>query len=220
MADSKFKLFIRKHPVISTILLIAFVDIVLLVASFFGLGIFTHHGQSITVPDLKGLTFDEAVMKLRNMNLSIEISDSIYDTHSAPGAIIIQTPKAGAKIKDNRTIYVTIHSFTTQQVSIPAIVDLSLRQGMSTLQAAGISNINVERIPSQYPDLIYDVKMNGISLQPGTKVPVNTRITIVVGDGLQEVADSTLLNDYNESLDSTDSSFIDPETSDYDDSEY
>ena len=200
MTGNKFSNFIKRHPIISAIISILIVDILLLVIASFGLGWFTNHNQYQIVPELKGMNVAEAAAKLRQSNLVFEISDSIFEASTSPGNIIIQTPKAGSKIKNNRTIYVTIRSFSTQQVSIPSIVDLSLRQGMSMLQAAGFKNIVVEKIPSEYSDLIYDLKMNGLSLSPGDKVPVNANLTIVVGDGLLFQADSVILDNYNEAV--------------------
>ena len=200
MTGNKFSNFIKRHPIISAIISILIVDILLLVIASFGLGWFTNHNQYQIVPELKGMNVAEAAAKLRQSNLVLEISDSIFEASTSPGNIIIQTPKAGSRIKNNRTIYVTIRSFSTQQVSIPSIVDLSLRQGMSMLQAAGFKNIVVEKIPSEYSDLIYDLKMNGLSLSPGDKVPVNANLTIVVGDGLLFQADSVILDNYNEAV--------------------
>ena len=200
MTGNKFSNFIKRHPIISAIISILIVDILLLVIASFGLGWFTNHNQYQIVPELKGMNVAEAAAKLRQSNLVLEISDSIFEASTSPGNIIIQTPKAGSKIKNNRTIYVTIRSFSTQQVSIPSIVDLSLRQGMSMLQAAGFKNIVVEKIPSEYSDLIYDLKMNGLSLSPGDKVPVNANLPIVVGDGLLFQADSVILDNYNEAV--------------------
>ena len=200
MTGNKFSNFIKRHPIISAIISILIVDILLLVIASFGLGWFTNHNQYQIVPELKGMNVAEAAAKLRQSNLVWELSDSVCEASTSPGNIIIQTPKAGSKIKNNRTIYVTIRSFSTQQVSIPSIVDLSLRQGMSMLQAAGFKNIVVEKIPSEYSDLIYDLKMNGLSLSPGDKVPVNANLTIVVGDGLLFQADSVILDNYNEAV--------------------
>lgn len=200
MSENKFLNFIKRHPIISAIISIIIVDILLLVIASFGLNWFTNHNQYQIVPDLKGMNVEEAATKLQRSNLILEISDSIFEASTSPGSVIIQTPKAGSKIKNNRTIYVTIRSFSTQQVEIPSIVDLSLRQGMSMLEAAGFKNIAVEKIPSEFSDLIYDLKMNGLSLSPGDKVPVNAKLTIIAGDGLLLKADSVILDDYNEAV--------------------
>ena len=200
MSENKFLNFIKRHPIISAIISIIIVDILLLVIASFGFNWFTNHNQYQIVPDLKGMNVEEAATKLQRSNLILEISDSIFEASTSPGSVITQTPKAGSKIKNNRTIYVTIRSFSTQQVEIPSIVDLSLRQGMSMLEAAGFKNIAVEKIPSEFSDLIYDLKMNGLSLSPGDKVPVNAKLTIIAGDGLLLQADSVILDDYNEAV--------------------
>lgn len=200
MSENKFLNFIKRHPIISAIISIIIVDILLLVIASLGLNWFTNHNQYQIVPDLKGMNVEEAATKLQRSNLILEISDSIFEASTSPGSVIIQTPKAGSKIKNNRTIYVTIRSFSTQQVEIPSIVDLSLRQGMSMLEAAGFKNIAVEKTPSEFSDLIYDLKMNGLSLSPGDKVPVNAKLTIIAGDGLLLQADSVILDDYNEAV--------------------
>lgn len=198
MSDKNTKAFIKKHPILFTLFMICAVDIALLIVGYFGLGWFTHHNQYRVVPDLKGMTVAEAESALWSRSLVMEVSDSIYDSYSKPGTVVIQTPKAGSKIKDNRMVYVTIRSYSTQQTSIPAVVDMSLRQGMSMLQSAGLTSIVVERIPSEFSDLIYGVKMNGLTLNPGDKVPINAKITLVVGDGMQQVSDSALLEEHND----------------------
>lgn len=205
MVTGKIITFFKKHTILLNMLIIVAVDCVLLVIGYFGLGKFTHHGEYQIVPDLHGLTLNEAVRILQKENLRIEISDSIYEANTAPGSIIEQSPKAGAKIKDNRAVYATIRSFSTKTVAVPAIIDMSLRQGTSVLQGLGITAINISRVPSEYPDLIIDLKMNGLSLRAGDKIPVNAKVTLVVGDGSYsgenvsaDTIDLTGINDFDD----------------------
>lgn len=183
MAANKFVTFIKKHPILDTIVGLILVDIILLVIGYQMLDGFTHHGQYSIVPNLEGLTPTEANTMLGKQNLQCVIADSIYDTKSKPGIVLEQMPKAGAKIKDSRIVYITITSFTTQRVKVPALVDLSLRQGMSLLQSLGISHIDIKHVPSQYRDLVIDLTMNGLSLRQGQKIPIDSHVTLVVGDG-------------------------------------
>ena len=81
---------------------------------------------------------------------------------------------------------------------MPSIIDQSLRQGMSALQSLGIKNITVERIESEYEDLIFNVKMNGLPLRAGDRIPINAKITIVAGDGSIQITDDVILEEYNE----------------------
>ena len=183
MAANKFVTFIKKHPIIDTIIGLIIVDFILLVIGYYMLDNFTHHNQYTIVPNLEGMTPTEANNLLGKQNLQCVISDSIYDTKSKPGIVLEQTPQAGAKIKDSRIVYITITSFTTQRVKVPALVDLSLRQGMSLLQSLGISHIDIKHVPSQYRDLVIDLTMNGLSLRQGERIPIDSHVTLVVGDG-------------------------------------
>ena len=204
--DNKFIGFFKRHKIITTILAIITVDVVLLLIGFFSLGWFTHHNEFQIVPELKGMMLSDAEKELRSKGLKYEISDSIFDNNSKPGTIIMQTPKAGSKIKNDRTVYITIRSFATKQVKLPSVADLSLRQAQTTLQSLGLTNIKVEKVPSEYSDLVISIRMNGLPLRAGDMIPVNSNITLVVGDGSlqQAMMDSVIINEESDELDLSD----------------
>lgn len=204
--DNKFIGFFKRHKIITTILAIIVVDVVLLLAGYFSLGWFTHHDEFQIVPELKGMMLADAEAELRSKGLKFEISDSIFDNSSKPGTIIMQTPKAGSKIKNDRTVYITIRSFATKQVKLPSVADLSLRQAQTTLQSLGLTNIKVEKVPSEYSDLVMSIRMNGLPLRTGDMIPVNSNITLVVGDGSlqQAMMDSVIINEEPDELDFSD----------------
>lgn len=192
--------FFKRHRILTNILIITAVNLILLTVAYLSLGPYTHHNEYQIVPELKGMTVEEASSLISSKNLKYEVTDSIFDNISKPGCIIMQTPKGGSKIKDGRTIYLTIRSYSTKKVKVPSVNDLSMRQGMAALQSAGLTNITVEHKPSEYSGLILEVKMNGLPLQKGDLIPINSKITIIVGDGSLQLADSTILNDYNENV--------------------
>jgi len=49
---------------------------------------YTNHGYYITVPELRGLTPDEAEPFAKEKNLQILVIDSIYDNNAKPGTIV------------------------------------------------------------------------------------------------------------------------------------
>lgn len=201
MNNNSFLDFFKKHRILANILIITAVNLVLLTVAYLSLGPYTHHNEYQIVPVLKGMSVEEVSTLLASKNLKYEVTDSIFDNTSKPGCIIMQTPKGGSKIKDGRTIYLTIRSYSTKKVKVPYVNDLSMRQGMAALHSAGLTNISIEHKPSEYSDLILELKMNGLPLQKGDLIPVNSKVTIVVGDGSLQLADSTILNDYNENID-------------------
>ena len=66
--------------------------IVVVVVMIFGvlkwLDIHTHHGETVAVPDVKGMTVDEAAKMFRNHGLVYVISDTKYVKDKAAGIIL------------------------------------------------------------------------------------------------------------------------------------
>ena len=66
---------------------------------------YTNHGITIEVPDLVGLSMNDADKILQKNKLVYKIQDSTnYNPKFKAGAIIEQEPKAGFEVKENRKI--------------------------------------------------------------------------------------------------------------------
>ena len=91
--------FRRNHPLWWALIAMFVCALVLAWAAMLFLNVWTNHGDNATVPQVKHLSYREAAEKLRAANLSIEISDSIYDTSIPPGTIVESWPKAGSQVK-------------------------------------------------------------------------------------------------------------------------
>ncbi|MDE5785639.1 MAG: PASTA domain-containing protein [Duncaniella sp.] len=154
------------------------------------LGGWTRHGEVTVVPEVKSLNFEEAARRLASADLQAHLLDSVYDSHLPAGAVINQNPRAGAKVKPGRTVYVTINAFTPRMVTIPSLSDNSVRQARTTLNGLGITRITERRVPSDYHDLVLGVIYKGKRLSPGARVPVDATIELEIGQGLADVADS------------------------------
>lgn len=64
------------------------------------LPLYTNHGDTVTVPDLSGLDYEEAVELLEASSLQYEVSpDSSFSTEQDPLAILKQLPEANALVK-------------------------------------------------------------------------------------------------------------------------
>lgn len=145
---------------------------------------FTGHGESVTVPTLKGMTIEEAAEFLKDKPLSLFILDSIYNPELKPGEIINQNPDANSKVKEGRRIYLTIRSYDAVQEQVPDVEGISLRNAVSKLSNAGF--IVGERIyrPYKYTNAILHVAYKGEKVAPGTQFPKGTVLDLVVGNGL------------------------------------
>lgn len=168
---------------VRNIILILIVASGLVAITLFSLNKYTRHNETIEVPDLKGLQIQDAASIISSSNLRYEVVDSVYNQEGVPGAIVEQIPLGKSHVKEGRTIYLTIQAKTEQLVSIPDLEDASLRQAESLLKSLGFNRINIEKVPSQYQDLVFGVVYKGITVKPGQKIPKNSILTLRVGDG-------------------------------------
>lgn len=184
-----------KRPISDSILLniiaIGVVGLLLVILALLFLNIYTRHGENIVVPELKGLQADEAQIMLKSKGLNVEIVDSIFKSDAVPGSIIDQTPKPSNKVKKGRNIYITIHSYNPQQISIPDLVDYSSRQALSLLNSIGFSDVIIEEIPAEYSGLVISVKYRGRTLVADESVPLGHTLTLVVGKTIDQDSLST-----------------------------
>lgn len=145
---------------------------------------YTHHGQNEVVPNVKGIELNEATGMLKRHHLRVEIIDSTYVKDKPLGTVLEQTPAPQSRVKPNRTIYLIINSTSVRKLPTPDLRDLSLRQGQAMLLSMGMKVAKVEYAPSEYKDLILEIKYNGKTLSPGSKIPEGSQLVIVAGSGL------------------------------------
>ncbi len=188
--------FISRHPIISNLVLIVLTAVALVWFAMLFLDVWTAHGDTVVVPDIKKNSYAMAKSILENEGLSIEISDSIYDESITPGTVIESWPHAGAKVKPGREIYVTITSFQPRKVVIGMpLTGVSSRQALSYLESLSIKNIRIVNVPSQYADLVEGAKYKGKDITPGMQLPVTATVTLEVGSVPEEFFDEPAVTD-------------------------
>lgn len=168
--------------------------VVVLLASGFGtlywLDRYTHHGESFTVPNVLGKDVNQAGVLFRKNQMTGVVVDSSYVKGQPSGIILDQTPAGGSKVKRGRTIYLTINTDKVPRVALPDIIEnSSYRQAEGKLKAMGFKLTEPEYIPGE-KDWVYDIKLRGQSLTTGDMVPREALLTLCVGDGNTELADS------------------------------
>ena len=156
-----------------------------------GLDIYTRHGQAVVVPDVKGMSASEAEKMFRDQGLTYVVSDSNYVKNKPSGIILDLNPSVGQKVKEGRTIYLTINTLSTPLCVVPDVADnSSVRQAQAKLMAAGFK-LTENRMVSGEKDWVYGVIYQGHQLQIGDKAPIGATLTLMVGDGVQSAgADS------------------------------
>ena len=179
--------FFNKHDlkfVGQNIILAAILGFLALVVLALWLRAYTQHGKEVTVEDVRGMSVAEAQAIITAQGLHLEVIDSTYSRKVPFGTVVEQDPRPNSHAKNGRMVYVTINASSRPQVVMPNLQDMSYRQAETTLRGMGLRvDSTYDYRPSAFRDLVLDVKSNGKSITPGTKLSIGTRVRLVVGYG-------------------------------------
>ena len=187
--------FLRKlfgNYIVRHLMAMVLVVILLCVGIGFGLDAYTHHGEGIVVPDLKGMTYEKAYALLDEKGLAIVVNDSGYNKQLPANSVLAQTPAFGQKVKQGHIIYVTVNSPHSPTFAIPDIVDnSSLREAEARLMAMGFRLTTPQLIDGE-KDWVYGILCQGRRISNGDRIPIDYPLTLMVGKGTFDDADSIL----------------------------
>lgn len=144
--------------------------------------IITRHSQLVEVPNVCEMSAEEATSFLEKKNFRCEIvPSSVYKPKLPLHNIIEQYPKAGATVKKNRKIYLTENCNKLAYVSMPNLIDNTIRNAYIVLKS---KNLKLGKI-----DYVQDIAHNGVLEQfysgekilPGKNIEVGSTIDLSVG---------------------------------------
>lgn len=157
------------------------ITIFLIVLNMFALRIYTDHGNSVEIPNLRGKTTAEVSAILTKIDLRFQIRDSVYSRETAPGTVLDHFPKAGMKVKENRTIFITLCAVSQEKIPMPQLTDISYRQAINIIESSGLIAGSIEYQPSEFPNLVLEQKNEGKAIRVGEMVPKGSVIDLVLG---------------------------------------
>lgn len=144
---------------------------------------YTRHGFSIEVPDLRGMTIDEARPLVEEARLNLTVVDSVYSANDKPGAIMEQFPRPHARVKNNRVIQLTTNATAPEKVRFPDMRNSAFRQALQRLSVLGLNVGRLEFAPSNFRNLVLDFKCDGQTIEPGSEIEKGRTVDIVLGSG-------------------------------------
>ncbi len=167
--------------IVRNLFLAVVVVLLILTGVSIGLKKFTQHDVSVKVPDMVGMSLQEAQDLTVADNLVLVVADSVFVNRFRHGAVYEQNPKAGADVKRGRKIYVTMNAVKKKQVDMPNLVGLSFRQAKVELQSRNlvlgkmiyVSDIATNNVLAQMSD--------GQDIPVGKKVDVGTVVDLKLG---------------------------------------
>lgn len=144
---------------------------------------YTRHGEYITLPNLKGLSFEETEKLLTAKKLRLQISDTVYMDKYPKYAVVEQNPSPNSKVKEGRIIYLSLNSGTAQTIPMPNLINTSEHYAESVLQSLGFKLGEITYKPDIAAGAVLDMQYRGYSIQPDAKVAKGSTIDLIVGDG-------------------------------------
>lgn len=105
------------------------------------------HGSVQTVPNLAGLTLEEASEKIRDAKLDLTLENRFYSATVPSGRVLSQSPAAGAKVRSGWYVRVT-ESTGPQKVSIPNTVGQNGRDASMSIRKSLLELGTMAHIPA------------------------------------------------------------------------
>ncbi len=150
--------------------------------TLFWIDSYTRHGESHVVPSVKSKNIEEAEKILNSQKMKSVIIDSTYVKGEAAGIVLEQTPAPGSRVKEGRSIYLTITTTSIPLIQLPDIIDnSSMRQAAAKLKGMGFKLTEPQFIPGEQ-DWVYGIKYRGKDLKSGDKVPHEAMLTLCIGN--------------------------------------
>ena len=174
----------------------------------YGLNTYTHHGESIAIPDVREKSTQSAIATLEGIGMAVEVVDTGYVKTLPPDCVLEQTPEAGQHVKSGHLVRLVVNAQHAPTLKLPDIIDnSSLRTAMSRLSAMGFKVGVPEFVPGE-KDWVVGVKADGKPVDTGDKISVNATVVRQAGNGMVGADDSI--------------TYVDPsiDAQNYDDYEY
>ncbi|GAB3693816.1 hypothetical protein GCM10027592_14030 [Spirosoma flavus] len=165
-------------------IILALVAVLFLAFFFVYLPFTTNHGQTITVPDVTNMSYDEMTNVLEDRDLRYEVADCTFVAGKEPLTVIMQYPRANSKVKEDRKIYITLTKRVAPMVSMPKLVDMIDRSAALLLRSLGLEEGERTYVPDVGKNKVLRQLYNGKEIAAGTPVPKGAKIDLEIGDGL------------------------------------
>lgn len=148
------------------------------------LRIYTHHGQAFSVPDVRGMSVEEASRALEKYSLRPLVIDSVFVAGAVKGSIVEQNPSPNFKVKAERTIFLIINARNPEIVSLPGLNGITMRQARAILETRGLRVGRISYLPDIAQNSVLSASWKGKKLQPGDKITKGSAVDLVLGKGL------------------------------------
>ncbi len=151
----------------------------LFVIDSFVMPYYVNKGGTVTVPNVVGLSEDEAKRLLDSLQFVPKRGEVRQDNTYPVGHVILQNPAADQTVKTGRRVYLTI-SGGEQDVIVPSLRGRSIRDAKFALDRAGLKQGAIQyQVSIELPE----GTIISQDIPAGSKVRKNTYISVLVSAG-------------------------------------
>ncbi len=149
-----------------------------------GSAISTSTKDTVTVPDVTGMTEEEAKKTLNAKNLGFEVTSREESEEYEEGLVCSQTPASGKKVNKNTKVTVVVSSgLVGQSITIPDVTGMSEDDALKALNSAGFKNVSSSY---SYSDSVAEGNVISTTPSANTKGSKDTKITMTVSKGAEK----------------------------------
>lgn len=141
--------------------------------------------KEVAVPDLIGMTVEEATAKLDKLNLELKVGDEISSSEYDEGQIVSQDPKAEMMVKEGYPVTVSVSKGKVKEGTVPNVVNKTANDAQFVLESYGYKLGNITQENSDMPKdvVIRQTPEAGTAADPGSKVD----IVVSLGSAVEQV---------------------------------
>jgi eukaryotic-like serine/threonine-protein kinase len=178
--------FIKTKDFRKNLLRIVGVYVAVILVIWLYLAWYTDHGEYISVPEVRGMNFSEAVASIEDRDLKYVIVDSIYVEDAKGGTVMDQSPAAESQVKEGREVFLT-----TYRIS-PPLETINIEEGeyaqvaLIKLSNKGIKVRKVEEPNNQMIGAVIKLTYKGKKLKSGSQVKRGEEVTMHIGVSANE----------------------------------
>nr|WP_296264766.1 Stk1 family PASTA domain-containing Ser/Thr kinase [uncultured Merdimonas sp.] len=140
--------------------------------------------NTVTVPNVVGMTEDKAKETLNNKKLGFKVVSREESKKYEEGTVSEQKTEAGEKVKKNTTIEVVVSSgLVGDSIKVPDVSGMTEDEAQSALEDAGFKNISSE---FSYSDSVPSGQVIGTTPEANAEATEDTEIVMQVSKGAEK----------------------------------
>jgi beta-lactam-binding protein with PASTA domain len=108
------------------------------------------HGREVEIPNLAGLTVQEAIDQTSRAGLTLNVENRFYSTVTPSGRVLSQSPSPGSKVRREWAVRIT-ESLGAQRVSVPNVIGMTERAATVNIRRLSLELGTVAYVPAPGP---------------------------------------------------------------------